>query len=171
METINCSWIMTDKHLNKNSLLNASDNPYCFNFGKYFFLRLTAFHHKRVFFVFRSTAFVLKWLPWLQQKYHSRISDVLNYSSIDFYGNIMSTNGNIRDCLLFNCAFIIADVIQFIVLQFLQNLYKNSIFGFSVVYSRKGVQVSIFEVEYLENGLTDFSDFGLILQDYEWPFS
>ena len=29
---------MTDKHLNKNSSLNASGNPCCFNFDEYFFL-------------------------------------------------------------------------------------------------------------------------------------
>ena len=50
------------------------------------------------------------------------ISDVSNYPSIKFHVRISSTNGNIRDSLLFNCAFIISDVIQFIVLQFVQNL-------------------------------------------------
>ena len=52
---------MTDKHLNKNSshqvihvaliLINI-------------FPRITAFQHKRAFFVFMYYAFVLKWLPW-----------------------------------------------------------------------------------------------------------
>ena len=28
----------------------------------------------------------------------------------------------------------------------------------------------IFKVEYLENGLVDFNDFDLILQDFELPF-
>ena len=42
---------------------------------------------------------------------------------------------------------------------------KNNIFGFSVVFTRKIVQISIFKVEYLEDGLADFNDFGLILQD------
>ena len=34
---------MTDQHLKENSLLNASGNPCCFNFDKYFFPRITAF--------------------------------------------------------------------------------------------------------------------------------
>ena len=42
---------------------------------------------------------------------------------------------------------------------------KNNIFGFSVVFSRKTVQISIFNVEYLENSLVNFNDFGFILQD------
>ena len=49
-------------------------------------------------------------------------------------------------------------------------LLKNNIFGFSVVFSRKILQISIFKVDYLENGLADFNDFGLILQDFERPF-
>ena len=49
-------------------------------------------------------------------------------------------------------------------------LLKNNIFGFSVVFSRKIVKTSIFKVEYLENGLADFNDFGLILQDFGRPF-
>ena len=93
-----------------------------------------------------------------------------NYSSIKFYVRTSSTDGNIRDWLLLNCAFIISDVTESIVLQFLQNFQKNNIFGFSVVFSRKIVQISIFKVEYLENGLADFNDFGLILQDFERPF-
>ena len=102
-------------------------------------------------------------------KYHSRISDVSNYSSIKFHVHISSTDGNIRDWLLLNCAFIISDVTQSIVLHFSQNFYKNNIFGFSVVFSRKIVQISIFKVKYLENGVADFNDFGLILQDFEGP--
>ena len=92
-----------------------------------------------------------------------------NYSSVKFHVRISSTDGNIRDWLLLNCAFIISDVTQSIVLQFLQNFLKN-IFVFSVVFSRKIVQISIFKVEYFENGLADFNDFGLILQDFERPF-
>ena len=30
--------------------------------------------------------------------------------------------------------------------------------------------MSIFKVEYLENGLTDFNDFGLIFQDFQQSF-
>ena len=83
---------------------------------------------------------------------------------------LRSTDGNIRDCLLLICAFVVTDVTQSIVLLFVQNLQKNNIFGFSVVFSRKIVQISIFKVEYLENGLADFNDYGLILQDFERPF-
>ena len=54
--------------------------------------------------------------------------------------------------------------------SFYKNLKKNNIFGFSVVFSRKIVHISIFKVEYLENGLADFNDFGLILHDFERPF-
>ena len=93
-----------------------------------------------------------------------------NYSSIKFHAHISSTVGKIRDWLLLNCAFIISNVTQSTVLQFLQNFLKNNIFGFSVVFSRKIVQISIFKVEYLENGLADFNDFGLILQDFERLF-
>ena len=78
-----------------------------------------------------------------------------NYSFIKFHAHVSSTDGNIRDWLLLNCAFIISDITQCIVLQFLQNFLKNNMFGFSVVLSRKIVQFSIFEVEYLENGLAD----------------
>ena len=65
-----------------------------------------------------------------------------------------------RDWLLLNCAFIISDVTQSIVLQLLQNFQKNNIFGFCVVFSSKIVQISIFKVEYFENDLADFNDFG-----------
>ena len=49
-------------------------------------------------------------------------------------------------------------------------LLKNNIFGFSVVFSRKIVEISVLKVKYLENGLADFINFGLILQDFERPF-
>ena len=56
----------------------------------------------------------------------------------------------------------------------LYNTSENNIFGFSVVFSvvfsRKIVDISIFKVEYLGNGLADFNDFGLILQNFERPF-
>ena len=55
---------MTDKHLNKNSSLNASGNPCCFHFDRYFFPRMTALQHKGAVFVFMRDEFVLKWLPW-----------------------------------------------------------------------------------------------------------
>ena len=105
----------------------------------------------------------------VRTKYHSCISDVSNYSSIKFYLRIRSTDGNIRDCLLLICAFIISDVTQSIVLQFVQKPLKNNIFDFSVVFFRKIVQISIFKAEYLENVLADLNDFGLILQDFERP--
>ena len=47
---------------------------------------------------------------------------------------------------------------------------KKNIFGFPVVFSCKLVQISVFKVEYRENGLADFNDFGPILQDFERPF-
>ena len=93
-----------------------------------------------------------------------------NHLSIKFHVHISSTDGNIRDWSLFNCALIISDITQFIVLQFLENFSKNNIFGFSIIFSRKIVQISIFKVEYLKNGLADFNDFGLILQDFERSF-
>ena len=64
----------------------------------------------------------------IRTKYHSRISDVSNYSTIKFYVRITSTDGNIQDCLLLN---VISDVTQSIVLQFV----KYKIFCFSVVFS------------------------------------
>ena len=44
------------------------------------------------------------------KKYHSRISDVSNISSIKFHVLYRPTDRNIRPWLLLNCAFIIADV-------------------------------------------------------------
>ena len=54
--------------------------------------------------------------------------------------------------------------------RFCKTSTKNNIFGFSVVFSRKIAQISIFKVEYLENGSADLNDFGPILQDFERPF-
>ena len=65
-----------------------------------------------------------------------------------------------------NCAFIISDVTQFIVSKVLQKTFSV----FLSFFSRKIVQISIFKVEYLENGVADFNGFGLILQDLERPF-
>ena len=56
------------------------------------------------------------------------ITVVSNYSSIKFHVRISSTDGNIRDCLLLNCAFIISDVTQSIVLQFCKTS-ENDIFS------------------------------------------
>ena len=43
---------------------------------------------------------------------------------------------------------------------------KNDSFGFSVVFFSETVQIFIYRVKYLDNGLADFNDFGLILQDF-----
>ena len=78
--------------------------------------------------------------------------------SLNFYVLIRSTDGNIRDCLLLNCAFIISDVRQSVVLQFVCKTSKKEHFRFSVVFSRTIVQISILilEDENLENGLVSF---------------
>ena len=104
------------------------------------------------------------------KKYHSRISDVSNFSSIKFHVRISPTDGNIRHWLLLNCAFVIADVTIIYCLSGFAKLLKKQHFRFSVVFSRKIAQISFFKVEYLGNGLADFNDFGLILQDSEQPF-
>ena len=101
------------------------------------------------------------------KKYHSPISDVSNFSSIKFHVCISPTDRNIR---LLNCAFIIADVTIIYCFSGFAKLLKNNIFGFSVVFSHIIAQISFFKVEYLKNGLADFNDFGLILQDSEQPF-
>ena len=80
-----------------------------------------------------------------------------------FFVRIRSRKGNIASCILFNRACIISDVTQSIVLCF---VLKNNIFGFSVVFSWKTVQIFIFKVEYLKIAVTDLNDFGLILQDF-----
>ena len=48
--------------------------------------------------------------------------------------------------------------------------FKKTFSVFLWFFSQKIVQISIFKVEYLENGLVDFYDFGLISQDFGWPF-
>ena len=69
------------------------------------------------------------------KKYHSRISDVSNFSSIKFHVRISPTDGNIRHWLLLNRAFIIADVtIIYCFSGFAKLLKKTNIFGFSVVF-------------------------------------
>ena len=59
------------------------------------------------------------------------------------YALIRSTNGNIGDHTSFNCAF-----------------------SFFCGFSQKTVQILMFKIKYLENGLADFNDFGLILQEF-----
>ena len=132
---------MNDKHLNENSLLNDSC---CFNFDEHFFLRITAFQHERAFFVFRCNDFVLKWLPWLQQEYHSRILEL----SIDEIMCLHSVYKRKYFKLFIS--------------------FKHFRFFFWI-FSRKTVQILIFKDEYLENGLADFNAFGLILPDLEPP--
>ena len=70
----------------------------------------------------------------VRKKYHSRISDVSNFSSIKFHVRISPTDGNIRHWLLLNCAFIIADVTIIYCFSGFAKLLKNNIFGFSVVF-------------------------------------
>ena len=79
------------------------------------------------------------------KKYHSRISDVSNFSSIKFHVRINPTDGNIRHWLLLNCAFIIADVTIIYCFSGFAKRLKNNIFGFSVVFSRKIAQISFFK--------------------------
>ena len=47
---------------------------------------------------------------------------VKTIQSIKFYVGIRPTDRNIQDCLLLSCAFIISDITQSIVFQFVQNL-------------------------------------------------
>ena len=72
-------------------------------------------------------------------------------------------------CLTVHLAFLTSHNLLFFSLC--KTLKKTQHFRFSVVFSPKTVQIFIFKVEYLENGSADFSDFGLILQDFEHPFS
>ena len=104
------------------------------------------------------------------KKYHSRISDVSNFSSVKFHVRISPTDGNIRHWLLLNCAFIIADVTIYLLFFRFCKTSKKQHFRFFCHFSHKIAQISSFKVEYLENGLADFNDFGLILQDSEQPF-
>ena len=104
------------------------------------------------------------------KKYHIRILDVSNFSSIKFLVHISPTDGNIRHWLLLNCAFIIDDVTIIYCFSGFAKLLKKQHFRFLCRFFSKIAQISFFKVEYLENGLADFNDFGLILQDFEQPF-
>ena len=64
------------------------------------------------------------------EKYHSRISDVSNNSPIAFHVRIRSTDENIRDWLLLNCAFIISDVTQSICSSVVAKPLKKQHFRF-----------------------------------------
>ena len=65
-----------------------------------------------------------------------------NYLSIKNHVHISSTDGNIRDWLLLNCAFIISDITQSIVLQFCKPSKKTT---FSVFLSCFLVKLSKFQ--------------------------
>ena len=54
---------------------------------------------------------------------------VSNFSALKFNIRIRSTDANVRDCLLLNCAFIISDVTHSIVLQFVQKPLKKTTFS------------------------------------------
>ena len=62
--------------------------------------------------LFSDILFFSKMVTMVTTKYHSRIPDVSNYSSIKFYVRIRFASGNILDCYLSNYAFIICDVTQ-----------------------------------------------------------
>ena len=68
-------------------------------------------------------------------------------------------------CLIMNLSFQTSHNLLFF--SFCKTSKKH--FRFSVVFPRKTVQIVIFNIEYL-SGSADFDDFGLILQDFEWPF-
>ena len=71
-------------------------------------------------------------------------------------------------CLIVHLAFLTSHTVY--CLSACAKPLKKQYFRFSVIFPRKTVQVLIFKVEYLENGLADLNDFGLILQDFERPF-
>ena len=54
--------------------------------------------------------------------------------------------------------------------RFCKTSKKTTFSVFLSFFFRKIVQISTFKVEYLENRLADFNDFGLTLQDFERPF-
>ena len=97
-------------------------------------------------------------------KIHSLISKVPQYSFVDVL--IRSTNGNIRECLLFNYAFIILMSYFPLFFSFCKTSKKQH-FWFFCPFPKKIVRILILKVEYLENSLADFNNFGLILQDFE----
>ena len=82
------------------------------------------------------------------KNYHSRISDVSNFSFIKFHVRISPTDGNIRHLLLLNCAFIIADVTIIYCFSGFAKLLKKQHFRFFCRFSRKIAQISFFKVEF-----------------------
>ena len=70
-------------------------------------------------------------------------------------------------CLIVHLAFLTSHNLLFFSLY---ETSKKQHFRFSVVFSRKTVQILIFKVEYLENASADFNDLGLIFRDFERSF-
>ena len=95
-----------------------------------------------------------------------------NFSSIKFHVHISSTDvcTEIFDtgyCRIVHLSFLTSHNLLFF--KFCKTLTKKFRF-FCRFFSHKFAQISIFKVEYLENKLADFNDFGLILQDFERSF-
>ena len=122
------------------------------------FSKITGFQHKRAF-SFSDLLICSEIGTMVTAKIHSRTSKVPHYSFVEIYVPIKSTNGNIRDCLLFSCAFIIYDVTLSVVLKFLQNISKTTFLVFLSFFPKKNVQILILKVEYLENSLERFQHF------------
>ena len=102
------------------------------------------------------------------KKYHSRISNVSNYLPIKFHVRISSTDVIIqgRYCRIVHLSFLTSH--NLLLFSFFKTS-KNNIFGFSVFFLTKFLKYQPL-IEYLEKGLADFNDFGIILQDFERPF-
>ena len=115
--------------------------------------------------------FCSKIVTMVTAKYHSCISDLSDYSSMKFSVHIISgPQTEIFEtvyCLVVHLSFLTSYNPLFFSLC---KTSKKNIFGFSVTFSWKTVQISICKVEYLENSFANFNDFGLILQDFERPF-
>ena len=86
-----------------------------------------------------------------------------------FYLRIRSTDGTFETvyCWYVHLSFLTLHNLLFFSLC---KTSKKQHFRFFCRFSRKIVQILIFKVEYFENGLADFNDFGLSLQDFQWPF-
>ena len=83
--------------------------------------------------------------------------------SLKFYVLIRSTDGYIRDCLLLNCAFIISDVRQSVVLQFVCKTSKKTTFSvFCRFFSYNCTNLDLDPW-----GWKSRKRLGLILQDFE----
>ena len=60
-------------------------------------------------------------------KYYSRIPDVSSYSSIKIFVHILFTNGDILDCLLFNCVVIIVTSQNLLLFSFCRTSKKTTL--------------------------------------------